>query len=128
MSENLGDLVVTAVDLHKDNGAIIPMGTLGVICGRTGAGLVQVDFGRHYGIKFVSPVILDPIGRVAEPEDLGSTLIDMVLKLSEETRDQSLEITRLRGILAKQERLSPSRLVINGGSTHHRADIGDGSR
>jgi hypothetical protein len=82
----LGDHVVLVMDIHHPNGAIIPEGTVGTICG-TAATLPQVDFGER-GIKFVAPHALRVIdvpdgaplpddGQPLRAEELLGLVIDL---------------------------------------------------
>ncbi len=121
MSFLISEWVVNVIDVHKED-AVIPAGTLGMVCGQL-RGLVQVDFGREFGgPKIVNPAALElvePPDGVEEP--LGNTLVELIAKLS-----ASLRAERARnGELARENaelkgfKMAPPRLYggkHNGGS------------
>lgn len=100
----VGDLVVTIIVIQNRNGAIIPAGVVGEVCG-VAHGLLQVDFGE-YGIKFLSPVNVDIVGHNLTEAELGETLADLTGHLIEENE-------ALRRALHENAVLfrAPSRLV-----------------
>jgi hypothetical protein len=89
----LGDRVVLVMDAHHPNGAIIPEGTVGTICG-VARWLPQVDFGAQ-GVKAVAPHALQIIDVPDGGQPLG--VWDLLVHTLKENR-------RLRRQLARAEK------------------------
>ena len=95
----LGDRVVLVMDAHHPNGAIIPEGTVGTICG-VARWLPQVDFGAQ-GVKAVAPhalqVIDVPDGAPVPDDGQPLGVWDLLVHTLKENR-------RLRRQLARAEK------------------------
>jgi cysteine synthase len=95
----LGDRVVLIMDVHHPNGAVIPEGTVGTICG-VARWLPQVDFGTR-GVKAVAPhalqVIDVPDGAPVPDDGQPLGVWDLLVHTLKENR-------RLRRLLARAEK------------------------
>jgi hypothetical protein len=95
----LGDRVVLVIDVHHPNGAVIPEGTVGTICG-VARWLPQVDFGAQ-GVKAVAPhalqVIDVPDGAPVPDDGQPLGVWDLLVHTLKENR-------RLRRLLARAEK------------------------
>ena len=92
----LGDKVVLVMDVHHPNGAVIPEGTVGTICG-VARWLPQVDFGAQ-GVKAVAPhalQILDVPDGAPLPDD-GQPLgvWDLLVHTLKENRSLRRQLAR----------------------------------
>jgi cysteine synthase len=95
----LGDRVVLIMDAHHPNGAVIPEGTVGTICG-VARWLPQVDF-DGLGVKAVAPhalQVLDVPDGALLPDDgtpLGAEeLLGLVIDLAWENHQLRHQLAR----------------------------------
>lgn len=123
----LNDIVITQIDLHHASGKRIPANTVGVVCGCSANGLLQVNFG-DLGVKYMSSTFLDVIGFVESSQTflVGQDMSALVKHLSEENQELRTENQRLHDQLSDLLKPAPSRLAPgNGNGTHSRAPRSD---